>query len=425
MKRTLIAGLFALSASVACAAPDVSNVVMTQGADRRVTVTYDLAGEDAIVTLSVETNGVPLAEGEVANLSGDVNKVIAVGAGKTIVWEATRSWPNHKVDNARARVTAWSKRAPPRYLVIDLLKGKAANADNLMPASYYTSAEAVPGGVTNMRYKTTHMILRRVDPTDDLGFVMGAHPNESGYHPTREVQHTVHLTKPFYMCVYEFTYGYEYYLVDDAIPAGKSAAQPASGMRWYLLHGTCTEWPYDEAKDPGGNAAQTATWLKKIRTRTGFRFDLPTEAQWEYACRAGTTGALNDGTTNLESSETDSHLDELGLYKGNLGDRTGVAEVGSFKPNGWGFYDMHGNVREWVFDRIENIGAAEATDPVNPNVGSGSSWNRVLRGGSWEDDAKDCRSGARSKNLYIDNGAQGMTDARRPYNGFRPIVILD
>ena len=91
MKRFLFVGLSALSVAVVGAAPEVSNVVMTQDANRNVVVTYDLAGEDAIVTLSVETNGVPLAEGEVANLSGDVNKVIAVGTGKRINCRSRRA----------------------------------------------------------------------------------------------------------------------------------------------------------------------------------------------------------------------------------------------------------------------------------------------------------------------------------------------
>ena len=418
MKRFLFVGLSALSVAVVGAAPEVSNVVMTQDANRNVVVTYDLAGEDAIVTLSVETNGVPLAEGEVANLSGDVNKVIAVGTGKRIVWEATRSWPNHKVDNARARVTAWSKSAPPRYVVFDMTRGMAATEANPWPMTFYTSAETVPGGITNRRYKTTHLILRRVDPTDDLGFVMGSHSSEEGYDSTLEMRHNVRITKPYYLGVYEFTEGQRNLLNGDAISTG--SAYPATGISWQLLHGNCVlTWPYNASEDTA-NETQ-AKFLINLRNYSGgFLFDLPTDAQWEYACRAGTTGAFNDGTEFPESTERDSRLDGLGLYKGNLGDRTGPAEVGSFKPNAWGFYDMHGNVREWVFDRRGPMTNADAVDPYESN-GTQGAWERVVRGGSWGDEAQYCRSGSRTLAIYIDysEAANGLTEARKPYVGFR------
>ena len=419
MKRILIAGLSALSASVACAAPEVSNVVMTQGEDRRVTVTYDLAGEDSIVTLSVETNGVPLAEGEVANLSGDVNKVITIGTEKKIVWEATRSWPNHKVENARARVTAWSKSAPPRYVVFDMTKGTAATLENPWPATFYTSADAVPGGITNLRYKTTHLIMRRVDPTDDLGFAMGSHPSEAGYAYYYEKRHTVRLTKPYYLGVYEFTQGQFNLLFDSAIETG--SAFPVAGRSFDTVYGSKKLWPYNVTND-----TSTSAMSNLYKYSGGFLFTLPTDAQWEYACRAGTTGAFNDGTEFPESSETDSHLAELGLYKGNLGERTGPAEVGSFKPNAWGFYDMHGNVREWVFDRWGAMTTVEAVDPTESN-GTQASWSRIVRGGSWGDPAYYCRSGARNSAYYttLNKAEYGLGEEDRPYVGFRVSAQVD
>lgn len=413
----MILGLSAFAASVALAAPTVKNVVMTQGADRLVTVTYDLEDEDAIVTLSVETNGVPLAEGEVANLSGDVNKVVAAGNNKSIIWRACQSWPNHKVENARARVTAWSKKSPPQYLVIDLLKGSSAKAGNLMPSYYYTSAAAVPGGVTNIRYKTTHMLFRRVEPTDDFGFLMGSPDSETGRNSSHEIRHTVKFANhaPFYLGVYEFTQGQRFYLLDEAVTATEATAATgfwaAKLMPRLMTDGT---WPYDPTSDA---SASSRTIYTALKARTGFCFNLPTEAQWEYACRAGTTGALNDGTANLESEEKDSHLDELGLYKGSPDGGNGPSEVGRFKPNAWGFYDMHGNVREWTCSQINNSTSAEQMDPA-AMAGTKLAGDYDVRGGHWNSDAKDCRSAYRSAHSYSGPGSSVEADDKL-YTGVR------
>ena len=120
----------------------------------------------------------------------------------------------------------------------------------------------------------------------------------------------------------------------------------------------------------------------------GYKFDLPTEAQWEYACRAGTTTSLNSGK-NITSNGSCYNLDEVGWYSNNSDGYT--HEVGQKKPNAWGIYDMHGNVWEWCRDWYGDYPSASVTDPTGPNGGS----NRVLRGGSWFSDARDCRSADR------------------------------
>ena len=121
----------------------------------------------------------------------------------------------------------------------------------------------------------------------------------------------------------------------------------------------------------------------------GYQFDLPTEAQWEYACRAGTTTAYFWG-----NSCTGTEANCAGYYpwgntaKGPYLKRT--TDVGTYEPNDWGFYDMHGNVWEWCRD-WDGSYDGDAIDPVGPSSGS----NRVLRGGSWYDCAWCCRSAYR------------------------------
>ncbi|MBR4675767.1 MAG: formylglycine-generating enzyme family protein [Victivallales bacterium] len=129
-----------------------------------------------------------------------------------------------------------------------------------------------------------------------------------------------------------------------------------------------------------------------LRARTGLTFDLPTEAQWEYACRAGTTTALNSGE-NLTDAETCPNMNEVGRYKGNQNDGKGDykehTKVGCYLPNAWGLYDCHGNVWEWCLDWYQSgWGKAVDTDPVGATSGS----VRVLRGGGWLSRAGNCRS---------------------------------
>jgi formylglycine-generating enzyme required for sulfatase activity len=112
---------------------------------------------------------------------------------------------------------------------------------------------------------------------------------------------------------------------------------------------------------------------------------LPTEAQWEYACRAGTSTSYSFGAGNIR---------DYAWYDDNSGDHT--HPVGEKSPNAWGLYDMHGNVYEWCNDWYANYGSTPASDPVTNPTGPSTGANRVLRGGSWYSSAQYCRSAFRS-----------------------------
>ena len=135
------------------------------------------------------------------------------------------------------------------------------------------------------------------------------------------------------------------------------------------------------------NADVTAgSFLGRLRAKTGLTgFDLPTEAQWEYACRGGTTTALNSGKDLTAAKGPCPNMDEVGWYEKNSGGTT--HPVGGRRPNAWGLYDMHGNVLEWCRDWCGSYGG-DATDPVGPVGGE----KRVCRGGSWSFSASSCRS---------------------------------
>jgi formylglycine-generating enzyme required for sulfatase activity len=145
-------------------------------------------------------------------------------------------------------------------------------------------------------------------------------------------------------------------------------------------------------------AALSAREQAAGRLPAGWVYRLPTESEWEYACRAGTTtafhygNALHGGMANFyDYYEYDASIGDI--YVANPAvpflDRT--TTVGSYQPNAWGLYDMHGNVWEWCRDRFGAYPGGSVTDPQGPSSG----WNRVIRGGSWNYPANICRSAQR------------------------------
>ena len=257
--------------------------------------------------------------------------------------------------------------------------------------------------------------MRKLPPTGGEGFMMGSPSNETGRDATREDWHNVVLTKAFYAGVYEVTQSQWQQVMGDvrSWPAkwnnnDYKLTRPVEQVSYYDIREKLGA--DDAAVDwPANDAVTASSFMGRLRTKTGLAgFDLPTDAQWEYACRAGTTGALNDGTVNLTNTTSDARLDLLGRYQYNGGKvwngtawvdpatdctrENATAAVGSYAPNAWGLYDMHGNVWEWCLDwYVGNLGTGAVSDPVGADSGS----IRVRRGGSWYNTASDCRSAYR------------------------------
>jgi formylglycine-generating enzyme required for sulfatase activity len=169
---------------------------------------------------------------------------------------------------------------------------------------------------------------------------------------------------------------------------------------------------------PAMSSVDATSFMGRLRARAGNAVDLPTESQWEYACRAGTTTALNSGY-NLTNTYEDAHMSAVGRYWNNNGsnytqsvDLSGAtAKVGSYQANAWGLYDMHGNVWEWCLDWYGTY-PGTAIDPAG-GVGS----NRVARGGAWYTDGSGgCRSAVRSNYSTPSDSNIGL--------GFRVALLL-
>jgi formylglycine-generating enzyme required for sulfatase activity len=264
---------------------------------------------------------------------------------------------------------------PEKYMVVDLASGETSYLDDR------------PKGGWADEYKTTKMVLRKVEAGK---FTMGSPEDELG-READEVQREVTLTKDFYVSVFQTTQK-QYETITGSNPSEyKGDMRPVDSVSYDMIRGAekGAGWPANGDVDED-------SFLGKLRAKTSKAFDLPTEAQWEFACRAGTTTALNNGT-NLTNADKDNNLNKLGRYSFNQGSgqggySEGHTAVGFYIPNSWGLYDMHGNVREWCLDWADD---SETTDPVTDPAGPAEGSKRRLRGGSYYDNAHYCRSASR------------------------------
>ncbi|MBO7524645.1 MAG: SUMF1/EgtB/PvdO family nonheme iron enzyme, partial [Verrucomicrobia bacterium] len=206
-------------------------------------------------------------------------------------------------------------------------------------------------------------------------FTMGSPEDELGRYDD-ETQHEVTLTQGYWLGKYEVTQA-QYEAVMGTNPSVTQGDDlPVQKVSWTDAMEFCA----------------TLTKIERAAGRLpeGYEYTLPTEAQWEYACRAGTMTALNSGK-NLSSTEKCPEMDEVGWYVGNGSNKT--HPVGQKLPNAWGLYDMHGNVYEWCLDWYgEDEPASSVTDPTGPETGS----TRLIRGGCWNEVAIFCRSAFRN-----------------------------
>jgi formylglycine-generating enzyme required for sulfatase activity len=202
---------------------------------------------------------------------------------------------------------------------------------------------------------------------------MGSADNDSEAEDHEKPQHKVSISKPFYLGKFAVTQSQWEAVMGSNPSEFKGRSNPVENVSW----------------------ADAQEFIKHLSAKEGHsRYRLPTEAEWEYAARAGTTGTYSFG------DDADS-LGRYAWYDGNSGDKT--HPVGQKQSNPWGLYDMHGNVWEWVqdwFDK-EYYSRSPGTDPKGPSSGS----SRVLRGGSWFINAWSCRSALRG--YYTPGGRNG------------------
>ncbi len=264
-----------------------------------------------------------------------------------------------------------------------LVAGRALQEPQPAAVAFAPYAETIPG--SDVKFDLV--------PIQGGAFTMGSPPDEPG-HTDQEVPALQVQVEPFWMgrCEVrweEYDRWYEADLPQSKKPDGLSKPTPAY-----------TDMTFNMGRDgyPAICMSQVAArqycvWLSKV---TGHFYRLPTEAEWEYACRAGTTTAYSFG-------DDPAQLDDYAWHVGNA--EQAYHKVGLKKPNPWGLYDMHGNAAEWCADTFladlltEAHGAAPRPDPFFPppqdSKGRPVRFPHALRGGSWLDDAPRLRSAAR------------------------------
>ena len=461
MKHSIFAIIAAVSADLALAAPVVQSCQMTQGPGNRiVTINYVLSEYPAVVTLDVQTNctenavdkWVSIGGEHIWNAQGAVWRKVTsadLADGKfTITWDPTQSWTDETgkgfvVDGvtrkARAVVTAWPLDNTPDYMVVDVSSGAKPNTQR-----YYQAKEFLPGSVpgqtgavtNNTAYKTSMLVMRKI-MAKDVTWTMGSNQSEVGRDTLaiREGTHQVTLTNNYYIAIFETTQAQFANIATNSVAITDNTNKfvgdmrpmcPVSRSEIRNAHRTAKPTVYLDSTENWPSAPTSDSFLGLLNLKSGLDFDLPSDAEWEFACRAGHgSGYWGDGSAVTDAT-TDANLSRLGRYKRNnpgggtatysfSPEQGGTAIVGSYLPNSWGIYDMHGNVSEWVLDHSLNnaaewdIATAVDTDgvpyggrvninPANPTLTlSGTTSTRtIFRGGAWSHEAYICRSSFRN-----------------------------
>ena len=339
-------------------------------------------------------------------------------AGKhRITWDANADGVTNYTD--RASFVMKIVHYAPAYMVIDVSEGPDAET---YPVDFYNGEPL--GGFNVPEYKGDKIVLRRIHPGS---YMAGSPTNEANRTAANEVQHRVAISKPFYIGLFEVTQQQYINVVGGTNPSKYQGDdwqfRPVERVTYNTIRGTAIktthqyDWPWTSEVDPDSFMGILCAKCRSKGEGSNYTepvtgFDLPTEFQWEYACRAGTTGAFNttNAYNNASSSEQTAQLKKLGRYSGDKTDIHGNPDahttVGSYEPNPWGLYDMHGNAYEWCLDWYQDDVQVLAQE-VDP-VGAASGSSRVRRGGSWCFAVGICRSACR---YYSEPSSAGGSDA--------------
>ena len=388
----VMCGLLVL-VSAAVAAPVASNVVAAQRADSTlVDLSYDLSGADAsgaIIAVELSDDSGATYSAAPPSLSGDLGSGIANGTGKQIVWDAGADQPDFASETMRFRL---------RVQVPVFPVPSEADQYALIPAGSFTMGDGLDG-----------LSDAPVHSVNVSGFYMGKH--EVSWSQWQEVRD------------WAVSNGYSDL---SGVGSGVAGTHPVQMVNWYEVVKWCNAASERAGLPPvyrvsnGGAVYRTGELAPYIDyTQQGYR--LPTEAEWEKAARGGSSGKrfpwgdlISHDNANYYASTSYSYDSSSGGYHPSYNDGSFpyTSPVGSFAANGYGLYDMSGNVFEWCNDWYGSsyYSSSPGSDPAGPTTGT----YRVPRGGSWLNIAYDCRVANRSASALL---------AGRSYDyGFRLVL---
>lgn len=418
MKTTGVSLAFAACAAAGVRADSPAFVgdltVTTNALTRCVEVTYNLERE-AIVTFDALTNGVSIGGRHLRRLTGAVNRRVAAGH-QTLQWAPDSEWAG--ADGLSLRVRAYATDNPPDYLVASLILNETVR--------FYETADALPGGLSDPVYATDALVMRKV-PAKGVRCRLGTPTTEPlRAANAREWLHTVEFTNDYYAAVYPVTQAQYRRLMGSsggAFLTGTDAPRrPVTSIAYSAIRGLGSN-----SLPLGGHQVTDASYIGKLRAFTGIRsLDLPTEARWEYAARAGCGNSLYTGVDldTATSAASTAELDEVAWTYSNTSTnavKNSTMPVGLKRPNAWGLYDMIGNCMEICLDYAttdwqSHFGSTIAIDPVGPTTWNTGSPMCGLRSSSPWDGAnalKDYRVGVRFFVQFTDK------DSPHNYRGFR------
>ena len=389
-------GLLAILAAILFADSPLLAISANQGAlnlrvaqppgSGQAVLTYDLICSNApslIVSVQVSTNGGATYDVPASSFSGDIGPV-NIGLNKTIVWNMAADWHGKSSTNVWFRlITAVTP--PPTNMAY-------------IPAGSFTMGDSLDADTNALPQHAVSVSAFYMD------------------------QYLVTKSQWDAVMTWALVNGYGF----DSAGLGKAASHPVQTVNWYDCVKWCnarsqqaglppvyyTDAGFTQIYTNGDPSAVYPNWAAK-----GYR--LPTEAEWEYAARGGLVGmrfpwgnTITETQANYESSSQYAY--DLGPTPGfnptyNDGTMPYTSPVGAFAPNGYGLYDMAGNVYEWCWDWYGSYGGASQNDPRGPTSGS----NRVFRDGCWSSFAFDCRAAGR--------GSFGPGYSNRDF-GFRSVL---
>ena len=434
-------GFAAFMAAASLGAAQIDEIIVRQQWpwSTDVKVEYKISG----VTTPVDI-GVKVYDGEEElvsenfskSLVGDMHGISKDGVG-TIIIDPVKAFGNDRkvLANFKVELTLSDSAAnigEVLYKVFDLESGKCEDITRAkLLDGHYGSVETDfskigPGfnttlddvliwtGVTNnIAYKTTHLVMRKI-PAKDQSFLMGSPEGEVGREVNsdgKETQVQVRFTNDFYVAVFELTHAQYNHISStpsesytgaemDTIAVTKITYDSLRGSIYELgPSGEKINWPTNS----NPHEVYSSSFMGRLRTKTlnVAEFDLPTEAQWEYFCRAGTATALNNGKNITTTSRHQSDAaDSIAWYYDDISKANTATCVGQKASNAWGLYDMHGNVSEMCLDAVSEIFNPDSLEVLTDPRGQVANGYRRSRGGAVNSSPWHIRSASRRGSIW-------------------------